>query len=89
MTKREVVWLMVRVVGVCLLLNACRYLFIVIENILNAVQADKGAVVLSQGSGLIAGWVLEAIVSFIAGMYLIKDGGLLFRWLNHEPDTRA
>ena len=86
MTKREVAWLIVRFIGICLVLNACRYLFIVLENVMMASTANKGDVALSQGSGLISGWIVEAIVSLIVGLYLLKNGNLLFHLLNHESD---
>ncbi|MDQ3847331.1 MAG: hypothetical protein M3261_00060 [Thermoproteota archaeon] len=86
MSKREVAWLIVRVIGVCLVLNACRYLFIVLENVMLASQAKNAETILSEASGLISGWLIEGIVSFIAGLYFLKNGCLLFQLLNYEPN---
>ena len=85
MNKREVCWLLVRIGGVCLCLNGFRYVLIVMENMLLVTTARNGELLLSQSSGLIGGWAIEAAISLIAGVYLIKGGDFLFRWLNYEP----
>lgn len=89
MTKRESTWLIVKVIGVCLLLYGAKGLFAVLESLLMVTKASNGDVLLTQNSGLISGWLIEAIVSLLAGFYLIKDGSILFEWLNHEPEPES
>lgn len=84
MNKREMVWLLIRIAGVCLLVNTCRYVFIVLENLMMVEQVDLREKLLSQSSGLIKAWIIEAIISLIVGLYLLGDGRLLFQLLNSE-----
>ena len=41
---------------------------------------------MAQSSGLLGSWVIEALLSLCAGVYLIKRGDFLFHWLNSEPE---
>jgi hypothetical protein len=84
LTKKQVVWLLVRIAGVALLANGIRYFLIVLENIMMGMSVAKGQELLSAGSGLITGWIIEAVLFCAAGFYLLEDGRLLFRWLNRE-----
>lgn len=85
MNKKELSWFAVRLIGVGLLLNAMRYTAIVIENIMNLPSGPAGNALMAQSSGLLTGWTLEALLSIVAGVYLIKRGDFLFHWLNSEP----
>ena len=86
MDKRDVSWLIVRVLGLAFVINAGRYLFIIIENLMLASKADLGKTLLSQSSGLISGWVIEAVVYFIIGLFLLLDGKFLFEIINYDPE---
>lgn len=86
MSKREWAWLIVRIIGVGLLFNSLRYAFIVFENLLLVSQTDNGKILLSQSSGLITGWIIEAIVYGLLGLYFIFGGNLLHQLLVKEPD---
>jgi hypothetical protein len=85
MTKRHLAWLLIRIAGTCLLFNSLRFLFIILENVLLASSSFDGKIVLSQGSGLIAGWAIEAGIYFIIGIYLLLDGKRLFDLWDREP----
>lgn len=85
MNKKELSWFVVRLIGVGLLLNALRYTAIVIENIINLPGGPAGNALMAQSSGLLTGWSVEALLSLGAGVYLIKRGDFLFRWLHSEP----
>lgn len=84
MNKNQLCWLLVRIVGVFAVFNGLRYSLIVIENILAAPAGENGRLLLSQSSGLLGGWCIEALVSFGVGVYLIKRGKILFLWLSSE-----
>ncbi|HEU4376443.1 MAG TPA: hypothetical protein VFS02_23320 [Telluria sp.] len=86
MNKQELSWFMVRLIGVGLVLNGMRYVAIVIENILVMRTGPAGQILMSQSSGLLGGWVAEALISLAVGVYLIKRGDFLFHWLNSEPN---
>lgn len=85
MTKKEICWLVVRLIGICLLFNALRYAVAMIENLLLISSTPAGQMLVSQTAGLMKLWCCEAIASFVAGLYLIKRGHVLFEWLNFEP----
>ncbi|HEY0427624.1 MAG TPA: hypothetical protein VGC76_07555 [Pyrinomonadaceae bacterium] len=85
MTKKDVAWLIVRIIGICFLWNAGSYLFIVFQNLLLAAGASKETL-LSEASGLISVWVIEAVVSLILGIYFLKNGKFLFELINSESD---
>ena len=86
MSKRDLAWLIVRLVGIGLLFNSLRYAFIVFENLLLASQTNNGKVLLSQGSGLITGWVIEAIIYGLLGLYFLLNGSLLHQLIVREPN---
>lgn len=86
MNKKELSWFVVRLIGVGLVLIGMRYVAIVIENLLVLRASPAGQMLLSQSSGLLSGWVMEALFSLGAGVYLIKRGDFLFHWLNSEPN---
>jgi hypothetical protein len=88
MNKNQLCWLLVRMIGVCLVFNGLRYTLIVIENILAAPPGEAGQLLLSHSAGLLGGWCLQALASFVAGAYLIKRGKILFLWLSAEADHR-
>lgn len=85
MTKKDVAWLIVRITGVCFLWNAGSYMFIVLQNLLLATGANKESL-LSEASGLISVWVIEAIISLLLGIYFLKNGKFLFELINRESD---
>ena len=89
MSKKELAWLIVRLVGIGLLFNSLRYAFIVVENLLIVSQNDNGKVLLSQSSGLFTGWVIEAIVYGLLGFYFLFNGNLLYRLLVRESTGRG
>lgn len=86
MTKKEVTWLIIRLLGICSIFNAFRYFFIIIENWLLASSAELGEATISQSSGLFMGWTIELIFYFIIGLYLLFNGKLLFFVLNRESE---
>lgn len=86
MNKNQLCWLLVRIIGVLLVFNGVRYTLIVIENILAAPSGEAGQLLVSHSSGLLGGWCLQAVASFVAGVYLIKRGKILFLWLSSEAD---
>ena len=86
MTKEEVVWLLVRIIGLCFLVNGFRYGFIVCENIM--VMSASSPELYSKGSGLLNTFILEGLVCLIVGISLLKNGRILFRMLNSEPHKR-
>ncbi len=85
MTKKETCWLLVRLIGLCLLFNGLRYAITLIENLLLISSSSAGDMLVSQTAGLMKLWCCEAVASFGAGIYLIKSGHLLFEWLSFEP----
>lgn len=86
MTKKQLAWLIVRVIGVFSLYNALKYAFIVFENVMMTSNIDNGNVLLEKGAGLISGWIVEGIVYLLIGLYLIIDGRVLFNLFNRESN---
>ena len=86
MTKKQLAWLFVKVFGACSLFNSLRLAFIVFENVMMASNVSNGKALLSQGAGLILGWIIESIVYFIIGIYLLLNGRILFYLFNRESD---
>lgn len=85
MNKKEICWLLVRFIGLCLLFNGVRYTVVLIESLLVISSGPAGPMLASQSGGLMKLWCGEAIASFIAAAYFIKRGHLVFGWLHAEP----
>lgn len=85
MSKKEMCWLLVRLIGLCLLFNGLRHVIALIENLLLISSNPAGQMLVSQTAGLMKLRCCEAVASFGAGIYLIKRGRLLFECLNFEP----
>lgn len=85
MTKKETCWLLVRVIGLCLLFNGLRYALTLVESLLMISANPAGPMLISQSAGLMMFWFCDAVASFVVGIYLIKGGRVLFQWLNFEP----
>lgn len=86
MTKKELCWLLVRLIGLCLLFNGMRSVFTLLETLFLVSSNPAGQMVMSQSAGLMKFWCCEAVMSFAAGIYLIKRGHIVFQWLNFEPE---
>lgn len=84
MKKREAGLLIVRTLGLCLFLNGCRYVFIIFESLMMTSKAAFGDTLLSQASGLISAWVIEAIIFFLAGIYFLRNGDFVIDLLDYE-----
>ena len=88
MKKNEAALLTVRILGLILCLNGCRYLFIIFENIMVASGHNEGKILLSKAVGLISGWIIQAIISFLAGLYLLRGGDFIINLLDYEKPPR-
>jgi len=87
MTNERNVWLVVRIFGLLALVNSLRFVFIIMENSLLVTTTEMRTVSFSQTSGLPVGWLIEGIVYFCIGLYLLLNGKLLFDLLNRAPDN--
>lgn len=85
MTKKELCWFLVRVIGICMLLNAVRYAATLIESLLVVGNNPAAPMMAPQTSALMTLLCWEAIASFLAGIYLLKRGQVVFKWLSFEP----
>jgi len=85
MSKKEFCWALVRLIGVCMVLNGFRYALIVIENVLNVPAGLAGQALIANSAGLFGSWCVEALISVGVGVYLLQRGELLFKCLNFEP----
>lgn len=86
MTKEELVWLLVRIIGLGFLINGFRYGFIVFENIM--VMSASGPELQARGAGLLNAFILEGLICLIVGISLLKSGRILFGLLNSVPYRR-
>lgn len=85
MNKKEFCWTLVRLIGVCMVLNGFRYVLIVIENVLNIPAGPAGQAMIANSAGLLGSWCVEALIFVGVGVYLLQRGELLFNCLNSEP----
>lgn len=88
MTKKQIVWLLVRIAGAISVFNSLRFVFIIVENLLLASTSDVLKTTIGQASGLISGWAIEAVVYFSIGLYLLLNGKILFDLLDREAPSQ-
>ncbi len=81
MNKREVVWLIIRLIGVYLLYLAAITSISLLGTLLTALQAPELA---SRSVLLFVSPGLLAIMEGIAGFYLVNSGTILFNILARE-----
>ena len=84
MTKKEVIWLLIRLAGLYFLWQCVASLFGVLST-LTISQASLDF--LARSSGLLLTSALLMLVYLALGLYLLTNGELLFFWLNREPDS--
>jgi len=86
-TKKQIVWLSVRIIGTLAIFNSLRFVFTILENLLLITNSEMRTITISQGSGLVIGWTVEAIAYFAIGLYLLLNGTILFDLLNRESSS--
>ena len=84
MKKSEAASLTVRILGICFCLYGIYYLFSIFESVMLASTASVGQTLITQGAGLFLSWIIKAILSFLAGLYLLRDGDFVFNLLVDE-----
>ncbi len=81
MNKREVVWLITRLIGLYLLYSAIVSGIAFLGLFMTALQTPD---LFSRSLGLFAQSLFMIAAQGIVGIYLLKDGGLLFDILHYE-----
>lgn len=92
MTKREIVWLIVKLIGVYFIYEAAMSAWNLIATIFTLIAVSNkytGADETRNFLKLMA-WALAMTIFYVwIGWYLIKDGRLLFQILNREEPSPA
>lgn len=87
MTKKQLAWLIIRIIGVFLLYKSLNLAFVVFQNLMAATSLDNSNIVLEKGAGLFSGWIVEGIVYLLLGLYFVIDGKVLFNLLDRETES--
>ena len=85
MTKREVVWLLIRIAGLWFLWQATENVFSVISSFMVASSDPQLS---CRSAGLLLPTVVRAGVYLIVGLYCLIGGNVFFQLLNRQPDTK-
>ena len=88
MTKEDAAWLIVRTMGVGFIIYSIRYLFIIMQNFMLATTSDMGKLLISQSSGLLAGWLIEGAFYLVVGLLLLFKGRFLFCLINRNEEKQ-
>lgn len=83
MTKAEVIWLLVRIVGLYLIYQAVE---VTISTFGVLVVASEAPGVVSKSAGVLLPTLFRIVLYACLGIYLLSDGSELFRLLSHRPD---
>jgi len=98
MDKQQASWLIVRAFGLYLLVQAfmlglgilgevyIAYTYTKLASSLGTGN-DYGATILRQATLTLFVWLLKFVLYSAAGVYLLRRGRFLMRWLQHVPDT--
>ena len=84
MKKSEAAILIVRVLGLISCLNGIRYLINLFQNLIVATPYINSPDIKSAVSGLYLGMIIEIIIWFSLGVYLLRDGHIVFKLLDYE-----
>lgn len=88
MNKKQIIWLIIRLVGIWFCWEAVQTTATILNTI--AIFGEVGAtnrVVAEAASGMMIQIVLGGIVKLAIGLYCVGGGEILFSLLNREPDN--
>jgi hypothetical protein len=86
MNKQEVVWLIIRLIGLYLLYCAVTASINFLGTFMTAIQTPS---LLEKSLGLFAQAIFLIAIQGIVGIYLLRDGGILFDILQSEGDRNS
>lgn len=87
MTKREVVWLIIRLAGLYFLWNAVTSAATLVAGLQAFLQAFDAYALAQRGSGVVLAQMLFMTVLYSAlGLYCVNNGRVFFHVLNRESD---
>jgi hypothetical protein len=81
MTKRQVVWLLIRVAGLWFLLQSVEYSNTLISTYLHASQDPS---LFSRSTGVFVQLILQVGLNLFLGVYCVRLGDLFFYLLDRE-----
>jgi hypothetical protein len=88
MNKKQVIWLIIRLVGIWFCWEALLTTATILSTIAIFGEAQAhGLVVPEAASGMMIQIVLGGLVKLVIGLYCVGGGELLFSLLNREPDN--
>ena len=86
MTKSNICWLIVRLLGLFFIYEALRWTSSILTSLTTASTTSRGAVLLSESLGLISGMAICAAICLLLGAYLLLNGTLIYKLLMSENE---